>query len=192
MASEPGRDEAGAERPLAPVPPTLYVMIGVPGSGKTTYARTHLPNAIRISLDDLRLMMSGETYQERLEPAISIAAGALVQSLLPYCALRAWDVVFDATDVTRARRAPLVAAARAFGFRPVAIYIATALGLAHIRNRQRPFPVPGEVIGSFAHRLEPPTVEEGFDEVVVVKGDEPTTLPSCPRPGPEGIRPPPG
>jgi predicted kinase len=143
-------------------------MVGVPGSGKTTYARKAFPNALRISLDDLRLMLCGRTFDAKIEPAVAIAGDALKEALAAHAAARNCDVLFDATNVTRARRAALIATARRHGFSPIAVYVPTPTAIAHERNRQRPFPVPTEVVNRFGRNLEPPTVEEGFDEVIVV------------------------
>jgi predicted kinase len=123
---------------------------------------------MRISLDDLRLMLSGRTFEVGVEPAVAVAAEALLQSLPAFCAAKGWDVVFDATNVTRARRAPLIATARQHGFKPVAIFVTGSLGAALKRNAARPFPVPTPAVLNFARRLEPPSLEEGFEEVVVV------------------------
>ena len=47
--------------------PRFYVMVGVPGSGKSTYAKKFLPRALRVSLDDLRLMLTNRTFVAKLE-----------------------------------------------------------------------------------------------------------------------------
>jgi predicted kinase len=146
----------------------LFVMVGIPGSGKTTYVRRHLPCALRISLDDLRLMMCGQPFDPRIEPAIAVAAEALLGALVPYAARTDTDLVFDATNVTRARRAPVIELARQHGLSPVAIFLECPLALAQHRNRQRPEQVPPDVIDRFAQRLEPPTLDEGFARIIRV------------------------
>jgi predicted kinase len=143
-------------------------MVGVPGSGKTTYARTHLSGALRISLDDLRLMLGGQTFELRLEPAVSIAGDAVKEAVAAYAARKGIDVVFDATNVSVERRAALIATARHFGFSPVAIHVDSPLPVAQERNLARVAPVPAEVVHRFEARLEPPTLDEGFDEVLRV------------------------
>ena len=39
---------------------TLYVMVGIPGAGKTTYAKTKFGHAVRIGSDDLRKEFFGK------------------------------------------------------------------------------------------------------------------------------------
>jgi predicted kinase len=155
-----------------PGPPHFYVLVGVPGSGKTTYAREHLPRALRISLDDLRLMFTGRTFDARVESAVAVAGDALKESLAAFAASKRVDLVHDATNVSRGRRAALIATASRHGLIPVAIYLPVSLALALDRNRLRPFPVPSQAIRRFVRILVPPSRDEGFAEIVTVEPEE--------------------
>jgi len=157
--------------------PRFYVLVGLPGSGKTTYAR-RLLNAIRVSLDDLRLMMSGRTYDERFEPAVAAAGNAVLRAVLASASAWGMDVVFDATNVSRAWRARSLEAASGQAVVPVAVLFRCPLEVALRRNRRRRFPVPDEVIRRFAESLEEPTREEGFAEVIVIDQAASSSLPS--------------
>lgn len=148
-------------------------MVGVPGSGKSTYAKKFLSRALRISLDDLRLMLTGRTFVARLEPLIVEAGVAVTDAVAGYAVARRHDVVYDATNVTVGRRAPLIERARHFGLVPVAVYVEVPLDVALTRNNSRPFPVPTDVVESFYRRLQVPTVGEGFDEVYIVDAEHP-------------------
>ena len=73
---------------------TVYVMTGLPSSGKTTRARTL--RALRFSLDDYRAMMGTEPWGAEKE---AVAIAAMVSSAKE--AVRAgYDVVLDNTHLT--------------------------------------------------------------------------------------------
>lgn len=79
--------------------------------------------------------------------------------------------VVDNTNTLAAERAEYILAARAAGFRVIGYYFRTELRAAIGRNSRRTekqaIPVPG-LIGTFK-RLQPPAVEEGFDELYFVE-----------------------
>lgn len=152
-------------------------MIGLPGCGKTTYARTHFNNALRISLDDLRLMFTGKPFEPRTEPAVAVAGEALMEAMAAYAAQNNVDLVLDATNVTRARRATPVALAKRFGLTPVAVFLECPLPIALSRNRRRSARVPDEIVARFSQRLEPPTTDEGFEKVIHVVADTSSSPP---------------
>ncbi|HUX87740.1 MAG TPA: ATP-binding protein [Chloroflexota bacterium] len=150
--------------------PKFYVMVGMPGSGKTTYARRQFPEALRISLDDLRLMFSGQTFEPRIEGAVGIAADAMIEALAANAVKLKRDLLLDATNVSRARRSTAIATARRHHLSPIAVYVDTPVTVAQQRNRGRPVPVPSVVVDRFGTNLEPPSLAEGFDQIIRVNG----------------------
>ena len=140
-------------------------MVGVPGSGKTTYARKQFPDALRVSLDDLRVMLSGRLYDPRNEPMVAVAGAAVLRALASRANRWRRDLVFDATNATRYWRSRSLQVAHRNGLVPIAVFFDCSLETALRRNRQRPEPVPDEVIERIYAQLEPPSKEEGFAEV---------------------------
>ncbi|HYY21214.1 MAG TPA: AAA family ATPase [Thermoleophilaceae bacterium] len=128
------------------------VFCGIQASGKTTfYVQRCLHTHVRISLDVLRTRR-----RERL--------------LLEACLEAGQPFVVDNTNATRGERERYVAPAREAEFRTVACLFDAHPREAIARNQGRPpeqrIPVPG-IYGAYK-RLEPPSVEEGFDELLRV------------------------
>ena len=84
------------------------------------------------------------------------------------------SVVIDNTNPTAASRAPLIALARTHGAHVTGYYFPTEARDALRRNRAREGRdrVPDVAIFAVRKRLEPPTIEEGFDQLFVVRLNE--------------------
>lgn len=125
------------------------IFVGVQGAGKTTYYTEHLFHThVRISRDMLRT---------REREAILIRA--CIQSKQSYAV--------DNTNATAAARAGYIAAAKTIGFRVVAVYfevsMRTAIGRNNHRTDKKPIPVPAII--RTLKQIEPPMLDEGFDEI---------------------------
>src|SRR5437762_7173788 len=112
---------------------SLVVMIGVSGSGKSTFARKHFKPTEILSSDFGRALVSDdENSQSATKDAFEVlhfiarkrlAAGKLT--------------VIDATNVQPESRKPLVEIAREFHCLPVAIVLDVPERVAHDRNKSR-------------------------------------------------------
>ncbi len=121
-----------------------------------------------MSLDDLRLMFSGKPFDATIEKVVATASDALCEAVVELAGKKKVDALFDATNVSRARRRPLIRLAQRHGLTPVAVFMDCPVSVAHERNQRRPNPVPRAVLENFARRLERPTSDEGFAEVIRV------------------------
>ena len=131
------------------------ILIGIQGSGKTTFYRERFFDThVRISLDLLKTRP-----RER--------------ALLQACLAAGQPFVVDNTNVKAGERAVYIEAARHAGFRVIGYFFDAKLRDALRRNAQRAgtgkIPVPG-VIGTLK-RLERPDPNEGFHELNVVSRD---------------------
>src|ERR1043165_9303383 len=136
--------------------PELIILVGLPGSGKSTYYRAHFAAThAHISKDLMPNARRRDDRQER-EIAAALAEGK--------------SVVVDNTNPSREVRAPLIALGRRHGARIVAVYFETDVRTAIMRNRQREGRrgVPDVAIFATKKKLVVPTIEEGFDEVRVI------------------------
>jgi predicted kinase len=148
--------------------PRLYLLVGVPGSGKSTYARTELADKWRVCLDDLRFMLSRDPYAPSLQPVALALEEAALRALLGGVDGRRQDVVVDATNITRSRRQRYLRLAASFDVPVVAVFVQCDLQVAMARNRARPQPVPDEVVERMYRSLQPPDLSEGFEDVIYV------------------------
>src|SRR5262245_11712121 len=90
----------------------------------------------------------------------------------------------DATHLTVAERAPYVKIARAFGCDLEALLFDTPIEVCQARNRGRERIVPPEAIEAMQAKLVPPSLEEGFTRITVVRPVDATSEPSPPSPDP--------
>src|SRR6266850_5410344 len=151
---------------------SFVVLIGVSGSGKSTFARKHFKPTEILSSDYCRGLVSGdENSQAATKDAFEVlhfiarkrlAAGKLT--------------VVDATNVQPESRKPLVDIAREFHCLPVAIVLDLPERLAHDRNRTRPDRDFGPYVirqqAQQLHRSLRGLEREGFRHVHVLKSLE--------------------
>jgi predicted kinase len=137
---------------------TLYVLVGLQASGKTSFASTVLRNAVRVSKDDFPCARRRQARQLRL---IEEALGA------------GRDVVVDNTNPSAAEWLPLLDVGHAAGHRVIAYWFPPDVTAAHARNAARPADLRVPDVGFFATlaRLRRPTCAAGFDGVRTVRFD---------------------
>jgi predicted kinase len=135
--------------------PECIILVGLPGAGKTTFARRRYPSHEQISKD---LLPASGNKQARQDAALRRALAARR------------SVIVDNTNVSPAERAAVIAIAREFDARVVGYYIEATTREAIARNEGRTgrAKVPKVAIFASAKRLVPPVLEEGFDELHTV------------------------
>lgn len=136
-------------------------MVGLQGAGKSTWVTAELAatHAV-VSKDHWRRARHREARQRRVVAEL-LAAGR--------------SVVVDTTSPSTAERAPLVAAAREAGVPVRAVWVDTPLDVCLARNAARPEGARVPLVGLHAAlaRFEPPTTDEGFARVDVVRPPAP-------------------
>ncbi|MBM7804950.1 protein phosphatase [Geodermatophilus bullaregiensis] len=124
----------GAPRTLAVPDLSLVVLIGVSGSGKSTFARRHFAPTQVLSSDFCRGLVADDENDQSATPA----AFALLHHIAGIRLRAGRLTVVDATNVKAEDRASLVRLAREHDVLPVAIVLDVPEGVCLARNAERP------------------------------------------------------
>jgi predicted kinase len=147
--------------------------IGLPGAGKSTYfARKGI---VPLSSDLIRELLYDNAGDQRHPEWVFAVLRDLLRHRL---AAGAQTTYIDATNLSRYFRRSFLQIAREFGCAAEALYFDVPVEVCLERNRRRgrvagttqdARVVPEDVLRRMARRLEPPTREEGFARIVVVR-----------------------
>jgi len=123
----------------------VIIMVGFPGSGKSTIAQ-RLGGTV-ISGDELKTAPKMIREAEKR--------------------LGNYSIIFDATNATKARRAEYVAFAKRHNLPVRCIHVATPIEVSMERNKLREKPVPNIALYLYRKKFEEPTADEGLEVIVV-------------------------
>ena len=134
---------------------SMFIMMGIQGSGKSTFCSRFLPDAVRVNLD---------TLHTRNKEALLIAD----------CLEKSCDYVVDNTNPAREDRARYIPKAKEAGYRVIGYFMQSRIQDCIQRNAQRigKERVPDGAIAMTSNKLEMPSYEEGFDELYFVKNED--------------------
>ncbi len=132
----------------------VVLMSGLPGAGKDTWVRAHCGSLPVVSLDDLRDALDADPAGD--QGAVVTAAKERARAHLR----RREPFVWNATNLTRQRRAELVALFTDYGARVRIAYVESPWKDLVAQNRARARRVPREVIDGMIDRWEVPDATE--------------------------------
>ena len=163
-----------AARPQRPPRGVVVLAIGLPGSGKSSWFKRRGVTAL--SSDLLRTLLFDNITEQKYQDLVFGTLRSLLRARL--IARMPWNYV-DATNLSPKERAGWIKMAKEFGYEAHAVFFDVPLDVCKDRNMRRARMVPDEVMNRFAEKLRPPTFEEGFSKIIVVrvkkKDEEPTS-----------------
>jgi predicted kinase len=152
-----------AHRPRA-LKGTVVLAIGLPGSGKSSWFKRH--NLNPLSSDVVRAMLFDDPAEQRFQDLVFSNLRSLLRARL--VARRPLNYV-DATNLTPHDRHSWIKLAKDFGYEVQAVYFDVPLEVCLERNARRQRVVEDDVMRKMAAKLKPPTFEEGFSKITVVR-----------------------
>lgn len=158
-------------RPIRLPDPSLVVLVGASGAGKSTWARSRFGDWHVVAADDLRAVVGLDEHDQRA----SKDAFDLLERIADARLRRGFTTVLDTTGLDAKRRRRWVELARRRGVAVHAVVFDAAERVVRARNRQRPRPVPPNVLRSQLAALPGAAAalaEEGFDGVWAPAGVE--------------------
>lgn len=146
----------------------LNIMIGIPGSGKTKYAKINLlnENTVYLSSDDIRVDMFGfedQTHNAEVFERMKRETLTALQN--------GFDVVYDATNLNKKRRSNIINQAKIYGAEVNAYLCCTPINIILERNLTRQErQIPWDKLIQMIQSIEPPMYYEGFDNIYLIDG----------------------
>jgi predicted kinase len=149
---------------------TLYIMVGLPGSGKSTYAKEFIKDqqVEYLSSDSLRAVFGKNESDQSVTPKVF---GHIKTKVDEYLRDNK-NVLVDATSVNRKERSDYINTAKKYNSKVVVVVFKMDRNGLIARNKKRGDEggrvVPDWVIDKMLNKFEEPDFNEGIDVIIYV------------------------
>jgi|SRR5215831_1948196 len=167
--AEPAVEPTAPATPVAPSTApvhkgTVILAIGLPGSGKSAWFKRH--NIRPLSSDLLRELLFDDPKEQRFQDLVFSNLRSMLKARL--IARRPLNYV-DATNLTPHDRHSWIKLAKDYGYDVQGVFFDVPLEICLERNEKRSRSVQEDVMRRMAAKLKPPTFDEGFSKITVVR-----------------------
>jgi predicted kinase len=138
--------------------------IGLPGSGKSSWFKRH--NAVPLSSDMVRSLLFDDVREQRFQDLVFSNLRSMLKARL--IAKRPMNYV-DATNLTPQERQHWIKLAKDYNYEVHAVFFDVPLEVCVDRHQRRDRVVPEDVMRRMAAKLKPPSFQEGFAKITVVR-----------------------
>lgn len=142
--------------------PTLWVMVGLSGSGKSSIAKEiaeNNPNTIIVSLDNIHEELTGDYDDQKSNEDVFKVFRKRIREALE----NNMNVIADATNITMRSRRAIIENVKGIDCHKIAYLIPKPFDQCKIDNLNRQHPVPEELLDEQLRKFQIPFYEEGWD-----------------------------
>lgn len=154
--------------------PKLIVLVGLSGSGKSTFAQelAKEENTVIVSSDAIR----EEVFNNYEDQEHNAEVFQIYHKRIRKALENKQNVIADATNLTMKSRRAILMNTKGLDVEKVCYIIAKQYEDCIADNMKRPHPVPTEVLNKQIRKFQVPFLEEGWNQIVIKKFPDGTDL----------------
>lgn len=144
----------------------VFIMSGIPGSGKDFYIKNNLKGYPVVSLDELRI-------EHKIKSTDKSGTGFIIQLAKEEARKlmrRNQSFIWNGTNLTRQIRQQVIDLCESYGGRVHVVYVETLYKKILNQNFNREYPIPENVLERFINKLEMPSTTEAHSITYIIDG----------------------